>query len=411
MMRVYVYCAAFALLLTLAGCATTPEPASQPARVLAKAEEMHCLNLPGPPRPLPPAPAARPEAAPLVARFRLPDDQAQLALCRQLNPCNQGLESWTNLRPALAANMEYLQKLRDRPGPGPLTPRKLRLAAARLLSLLETMDENPDLLRQEFVWLELAVKASMTGYYTPLLDASLRQGGGYDYPLYKLPPELEGKAAPGQGPKGLDSAKWSREAIDFGGALAHRGLELAWARNRVDLFNLHVQGAGVLALPDGSRRRVNYAGKNGLPFTGLGAVFKQLNLLPGEPIILRTMRAHLQKHPERERELLSRNQSYVFFQLLDGGSMGTMGAPLTPRVSLATDPAVAPLGAAMVFEAARLPREGGGAAALAGLGLAQDTGGVIKGPRVDFFWGEGDRVERQAMRTNTSATVYFLVAK
>ena len=47
------------------------------------------------------------------------------------------------------------------------------------------------------------------------------------------------------------------------GALAGRGLELAWAADPIELFFLQIQGSGRLRLPDGSVMRIGYANQNG----------------------------------------------------------------------------------------------------------------------------------------------------
>src|SRR3546814_21087429 len=63
----------------------------------------------------------------------------------------------------------------------------------------------------------------------------------------------------------------TRKEIDAG-ALAGRGLELAWAADPVDAFFLHVQGSGRVIFPDGRVQRVGFAGSNGLPFYAIGQI-------------------------------------------------------------------------------------------------------------------------------------------
>jgi Membrane-bound lytic murein transglycosylase len=75
-----------------------------------------------------------------------------------------------------------------------------------------------------------------------------------------------------------------------------------------------------------------------------------------------------------------------------------MGVPLLPRVSLATDSRVIPLGALTAF-AVPLPGDSGvqgRGGLLAGIGLAQDRGGAIKGNRADLFCGAGPWAEHVA---------------
>ncbi len=57
-----------------------------------------------------------------------------------------------------------------------------------------------------------------------------------------------------------------RRAIDEG-YLAGRGLEIAWAKSKVDLFFVHVQGRRGSFFPDDTVKRVTYAAKAGHPFS------------------------------------------------------------------------------------------------------------------------------------------------
>src|SRR3546814_8971513 len=50
---------------------------------------------------------------------------------------------------------------------------------------------------------------------------------------------------------------YGRAAIERG-ALADRGLEIAWAADAAEFFFLQIQGSGRLRLPDGSILRIGY---------------------------------------------------------------------------------------------------------------------------------------------------------
>ena len=90
----------------------------------------------------------------------------------------------------------------------------------------------------------------LTGYFSPSYPASLSPAGDFTAPLRPAP------AAHGPGP---DRATIERSPAPDA---------LAWMRPE-DLFFLQVQGSGVLALDDGSRRSAVFAGSNGLPFTAI----------------------------------------------------------------------------------------------------------------------------------------------
>ena len=80
--------------------------------------------------------------------------------------------------------------------------------------------------------------ALFTGYFEPELDGSPTRSGRYQYPIYARPPELR---------EGV--AYHTRAAIE-GGAIAGRGLEIAWLDDAVDVYFLQVQGSGRIRMTD-----------------------------------------------------------------------------------------------------------------------------------------------------------------
>jgi len=251
-------------------------------------------------------------------------------------------------------------------------------------------------------------KAIATGYYEPEIAASRVRAPGYDTPIYALPTDLvrctrpdgteeRGRVDPASG---ICGPYYTRAEIEDG-ALANRGLELAWAADPVALFFMEVQGSGRLRLPDGTVMRIGYAGQNGQPYTAIGRLLRERNLLPPGGASMQSIVAWIAAHPDEGRALLRENASYVFFKELTGpGPLGALNVPVTPRASVAADPAFVPLGAP-IYLALDRPEA-------SGLWVAQDTGGAIKGAnRVDTFWGAGPDAERIAggMAANGSAWV------
>lgn len=258
-----------------------------------------------------------------------------------------------------------------------------------------------------------------TGYFEPELAASKTPAPGYAVPLYRRPPDLVdldlGAFSPdltGKHIRGRVAGTgfvpyYDRAAIDDG-ALAGRGLELAYAADPYEAFFLAVQGSGRLRLPDGGIARVGYDGQNGRAYTAIGKLLRDRNALgPGQATmdgIIGWMRAH----PDDGRALMRANASYVFFRVLDTpidlGPTGALGVPLTPAASAAADPRFVPLGAPVWLET----RVEG--APFAALLIAQDTGGAIKGPnRVDIFWGAGERARRIAGGLSATGSVTLLL--
>jgi membrane-bound lytic murein transglycosylase A len=234
-----------------------------------------------------------------------------------------------------------------------------------------------------------------TGYYEPEIAGSRTRRPGYEVPVYRLPPDLveadlglfsaalKGKRVRGRVEQGRLVPYPDRAAIE-NGALAGRGLEIGWAADPIEFFFLQVQGSGRLRLPDGQVMRIGYDGQNGRDYVGIGKLLRDRNLLAPGQASMQGIMAWLRAHPEEGRAIMRENKSFIFFRELTGpGPLGALGLPVTPRVSVAADPAFVPLGAPVFL---RLDR-----AEANGLWVAQDTGGAIKGAnRFDTFWGAGE---------------------
>ena len=346
-----------------------------------------------------------------------------------MRPAAQGLDSWEGLRPGLERSLAYVSvKPQDAPAVEgdelTVTWGQLRATIEELLALLPRLDAEPGLLAERFTWLRVAPEPLMTGYYAPCLDASPVRTDEFKYPLYAVPDDLKvlnlgkfhhrwkGERLVYRMENGEPVPYFDREAIDYQGALADGGRAVAWLRDITDQFFLHIQGSGLLRFPDGSRHHVLYAGKNGRKYVSLGRVLAGRGLLPLEGMSMKAIRDFLAAHPEMRQELLSTNPSYVFFRLGDDGPYGAMGKLLTPQVSVATDPKVLPLGSVLAFDV-DLPPKAPGAQGIrvAGIGLAQDKGGAIKGTRLDYYCGSGPGVEYFAGHIKARATVHLLLSR
>lgn len=256
-------------------------------------------------------------------------------------------------------------------------------------------------------------KAFATGYYEPEIEGARTRQGRYQVPVYRRPDDLvdvdlgqfaeslKGRVVRGR----VDGRKLvpyaDRAAITEAGALAGRGLEIAWAADDVEFFFLQIQGSGRLRLPDGSVMRIGYDGQNGQAYTGIGKVMKDRGLI--EAGSMQDIMAYLRRNPAEGRAIMNENRSFVFFRELTGpGPLGAMGLPVTPQASVAADPYFVPLGAPVFLSMDR--------ADATGLWIAQDTGGAIKGAnRVDTFWGAGEKARQVAGGMAARGTAWLLV--
>ena len=162
---------------------------------------------------------------------------------------------------------------------------------------------------------------------------------------------------------------------------------LFWAKDPVDVFTLHIQGSGRIALDDGRFTRVAYAGNNGQGYVAIGRVMRERRLLPADGTNMPAIQAWLRANPEAGRALMQENPRFIFFREVPDteGTKGQLGVKLTALASLAVDRGFIPMGLPLWLDTNR-PREKTKPLRL--LVVAQDTGAAIKGPvRGDVFFG------------------------
>ena len=156
----------------------------------------------------------------------------------------------------------------------------------------------------------------------------------------------------------------------------------------------------------GEDLRVTFAAKSGHPYTAIGRVLVRSGALQLEVADMAGIRAWLGAHPERMREVLHANRSYIFFAVSDDldpalGPVGAEGVPLTPGRSIAVDRHIHAFGLPVWIDTV-LARPDGGDGEGKGevwrrLTVAQDTGSAILGPaRADLFLGSGAEAGRRA---------------
>ncbi len=259
-----------------------------------------------------------------------------------------------------------------------------------------------------------------TGYCTPIFQGSLTRGGPYQHPLYGLPPDLEkgpdGEIRGQRTERGLQPYP-TRRAIEAGSLLEGAGLELVWLTSPVDAYIAHVNGSAFVELPDGELARFGYSGKNGQPYSSLGAELIQDGELPKDGVSLPAIRAWAaSSEPAKVHEYLARNASYVFFTPIDGTPRGSLNLEVEPGRTLATDKTLFPRGA-LVFVDTRLPAAYGTGkerrdALFERFMLDQDTGGAIRtAGRADLYLGIGPEAEALAGRTKSEGQLYYLFVK
>jgi membrane-bound lytic murein transglycosylase A len=251
----------------------------------------------------------------------------------------------------------------------------------------------------------------LTGYFEPLVPGALTQSAEFTAPLLARPDDLmtlaEGETLPGLDPS-LRAAQHlpqggygpypERAAIEAGAIAAHTQ-PIVWLRDLLEVFLVQVQGSARIVLPDGTRRRAIYAGRNGQPYSSLGRALIDMGEVPAQDMGIARLKQWIYAHGvapgEAGAALMLRNKSYVFFALEpDGpegdGPIGGAGLPLSPLRSIAIDRSLWPYGLPF-WIAADLPWNGPDLSPFRRLMIAQDTGSAILGPaRADLFFGTGD---------------------
>ena len=266
----------------------------------------------------------------------------------------------------------------------------------------------------------------VTGYYEPVADASPVRTERFRFALYAKPDDLvkidDVSRPPGMDPYfrfarrkpcGLLEEYPDRAAIEAG-ALAGKGLEIAWLDDPVEAFFIHIQGSARLRFPGGEEVRVGYAAKTGHRFTAIGRLLVDAGELTLAEADMDGIRAWLKAHPDRMRALFDQNRSFIFFDRFpvddpELGPVGAMKVPLTPLASIAVDRELATYGVPYHVAAPTLEIQGG---SFSRLMIAQDTGSAILGSaRADIFVGSGPEAGRIAGRIRNPAAFHVLVPK
>lgn len=343
-----------------------------------------------------------------------------------------------SLRAAIATSLGWYKRLPPEKtfsfGSSTITVAALTESLVHFLKLFETESVTAQVLARDFdvfrvVPPERSGKMLVTGYYEPVLRGSLKPDERFKWPLYAVPPDLitvdlerfkpekyKGERIVGRLDKNRLMPFYTRAEIDGQRKLEKSRAQLLWLDDPVDCFFLHVQGSGVVRLPDGTMQRVGYAGANGRPYNSIGKTLIDRGVIPREEMSLQAIRNYLRSHPEVRDEIMWSNESYVFFRLVEDGPVGSLNAVVTGGRSVASDPKHHPRGA-LAFLISEKPRyDSSGQVAgwdrFSRWVLHQDTGGAIKGPgRIDLFCGTGDSAEAIAGPMKQPGEMYYFIKK
>lgn len=264
---------------------------------------------------------------------------------------------------------------------------------------------------------------TVTGYYEPLVRASRKREGDYQWPLYAPPadlltvdlgsiyPELAGKRVRGK-LVGNRVVPYDTRA-EIASNPQRQPPAIVWVNDPVEAFFLQIQGSGRAQLTDGSTIRLAYADHNGRPYASIGRWLADKGEIPLAQTSMQNIKAWARNNPGRVQEMLNANPAMVFFReeaVVDAalGPKGAYGIPLIGQRAAAIDTRFVPLGAP-IYLATTQPAT---STPLRRLLFAQDTGAAIKGAaRVDYYWGFGDEAGALAGRMKQPGEVWVLWPK
>jgi membrane-bound lytic murein transglycosylase A len=303
----------------------------------------------------------------------------------------------------------------------------LRHAAIEALEASSRKLNARDFFESHFAPHRIEANGFVTGYYEPEVAASPVSTKHYHVPLYKRPDDLV-ELAPEDVRPGWDSdvrygrrsAKglvpyFDRTAIEEG-ALAGRGLELAWLADPVDAFFIHIQGSARLRMEGGTTMRIAFDGKSGHRYVSIGRLAVERGLLSLDEADKDGLEAWLRQHPREGRALMRENRSFIFFRATGqdeaDGPLGAAGLPLIPGRSLAADRTLHTFHTPIWVDSPGLPDVDRPRGSFRRLMVAHDTGSAILGPaRGDIFVGSGKAAGSVAGRIRHAAVMIALVPK
>ncbi len=264
-----------------------------------------------------------------------------------------------------------------------------------------------------------------TGYFEPEVLGSAKPSEAYHVPIYARPNDLISFNAAqrkstglryGRLVDGLPRGYLTRKSIE-NGALAGKGLEIVWLKSWADAFFMHIQGSGRVRLPDGGLMRLGFAAKSGLPYTSIGALLVRQGAMSRDRVSMQSIRAWMSDNPDAARELMWKNESFIFFRklVLDNPQLGPLGAQqvqLTPLRSLAVDRRYWAFGTPLWVETNLPGTTGDVGESFHHLMIAQDTGSAIKKRvRGDIFFGAGEIAARMAGHMKNPGRLFALLPK
>ncbi len=293
------------------------------------------------------------------------------------------------------------------------------------LNILDTPSATPfcDTVFDNFDVLEISGQNGqdmlVTGYFQPVIEASLTRDETFKHPIFSPPQDLV-KVNLKDFDQSLPSVTLfgrlkdnsivpysTRQEIEKRLPTEENASILAWLKSPVDSLTLHIQGSGILRLPDRSQRFVHYSANNGWPYGSVGKWLIDRGYIQKNKASWQDIEVFAQKQPEIFQGSFQANPRYIFFEWAEKGPIGAYGELLHDRLSAALDPAVYPPGA-IFFLKTSLPDE----ARQIHTVFNHDKGAAIQGStRIDLYTGTGMEAGELAGKLKNKGKIFALLAK
>jgi membrane-bound lytic murein transglycosylase A len=307
-----------------------------------------------------------------------------------------------------------VQAYRRYPVPG-FSRDRVKRSLLRFKTLLKQARNPQELqaaVKREFVFYQAVGNDNrgtvhFTGYFEPTYTASRHRTNEYRYPLYRKPANFAAWSRPHPTRAALEGSD------GLGTKSLIKGRELIWFRDRLEAYLVQIQGAAKIRLTNGKSISVAFDGSTDYPYTSIGKeLVKDGIFQPGE-LTLPILIDYLKKHPEALDRYLPRNNRFIFFRETSAAAKakGSLGLPVTPERSIATDKSLMPPGA-LALLLAPIPNTNLQKESVSRYVLDQDTGSAIKGAgRVDIFMGTGNLAGDRAGLMSDDGQLYYLLLK
>ena len=261
-----------------------------------------------------------------------------------------------------------------------------------------------------------------TGYYEPVIEGNNIFTKEYKFPIYSYPNNyltidlgkfknsLKGNLITGQIKNKKFIPAHKRSEINKG-ALLSSSEAIYWLKDDVESFFLHIQGSGVIKLPNGEEKRVKYDGSNGYDYFAIVRELIEKGHILKNEISMQKIKLWLENNPDKKDQILELNNRYIFFKKSkDNYAVGAQNTPLISERSLAVDLNWIPLGIPLWVDIDNYGDDN--KLKIKKLMISQDTGSAIKGIiRGDIFFGTGNKPALYAGKMNQLGKYYALLPR